>query len=167
MKDALRALNELKEQGLIQDYAIGGAIATLRWTAPFFTQDLDVFIVLSGERRGAGIVVLSPIYEYLARKGSEWHGRWLVVGGIPVDIFPADPLEEEAVREAAEAEFEGVPTRVMTPEYLIPLFLRAGRDKDIVKARMLLEQADVDQKKLEGVLTRYGLYDKFQRLKER
>ncbi len=166
MKDALRALNELQEKGLIRAYAIGGAIAALRWTEPFFTQDLDVFIVLSGESGGEKLIVLSPIYEYLARQGYQWQGHWLVIGGVPVDIFPADPLEEEAIREAADVEYEGVPTKVITPEYLIPLFLRAGRDKDIFKARMLLEQAVVDLEKMEEVLSRYGLYERFQRLKE-
>ncbi len=167
MKEALRALNELKEKGLIRDYAIGGAIAALRWTEPFFTQDLDVFIVPSGESSGEKLIVLSPIYEYLARQGCQWQGHWLVIGGIPVDIFPADPLEEEAIREAAPVEYEGIPTRVITPEYLIPLFLRAGRDKDVRKARMLLEQADVGREKMEGVLVRYGLYERFQQLRER
>jgi hypothetical protein len=38
-------MNNLKEKGLIKDYAIGGAIATLRWTEPFFTRDLDIFVI--------------------------------------------------------------------------------------------------------------------------
>lgn len=163
MKSVLQAFNELKENGLIRDYAIGGAIAALRWTEPFFTQDLDIFVVLFGESE-KGLVVLSPIYEYLASRGWAWQGHWMVTEGIPVDIFPADPLEEEAVREAAEVEYEGVRTKVITPEYLIPLFLRAGRDKDILKIRMLLEQAEVDLERLKEIATRFGLYDRWERL---
>ena len=36
MKKAIEVMNELKEKGLIKDYAIGGAIAALRWVEPFF-----------------------------------------------------------------------------------------------------------------------------------
>jgi len=69
VKETLKVLNELKEKGLIRDYAIGGAIAALRWTEPFFTQDLDVFILLKDEDKKKGVIDLSPIYEYLKSKG--------------------------------------------------------------------------------------------------
>jgi hypothetical protein len=46
MKNVLEVMNNLKEKGLIKDYAIGGAIATLKWTEPFFTRDLDKFFIL-------------------------------------------------------------------------------------------------------------------------
>lgn len=80
---------------------------------------------------------------------------------VPVDISPADPLEREAVEGAQEVEYEGVRTKVITPEYLIALFLRAGRDKDLRKVEMLLEQCDIDRPRLEGILARYGLHGKF------
>lgn len=110
MREALRILNELKQRGLIKDYAVGGAIATLMWTEPFLTQDLDVFVVL--EPPQAGLILLNPIYEYFHSRGWAWKGRWIVVEGIPVDIFPADPLEAEAVEHAAEIEYEGNDARV-------------------------------------------------------
>ena len=37
---ALRALNELKASGVIQDYAIGGAMGVVFWTEPVVTYDL-------------------------------------------------------------------------------------------------------------------------------
>ena len=46
MKNVLEIMNDLKEKGLIKDYAIVGAIATLRWAEPFFTRDLDKFFIL-------------------------------------------------------------------------------------------------------------------------
>ncbi len=159
MKSALQVLNELKEIELIQDYAIGGAVAALKWTEPFLTQDLDIFVVLKTAQEG--LVLLTPIYEYFQSRGYTWKGHWIVVEGIPVDVFPADPLEAEAVGQAAEVEYEGIRTKVITPEYLIALFLRAGREKDLVKMRMLLEQADVDREHLRDILKRYGLSEKF------
>jgi len=32
LKKTLEVINELKKEGLIKDYAIGGAIGALRWT---------------------------------------------------------------------------------------------------------------------------------------
>ena len=157
----------LKEEGLIQDYAIGGAIAALRWTEPFFTQDLDVFILLKDEDKKKGVIDLSPIYEYLKSKGYEWKGHWIMIEGVPVDIFPADPLEKEAIEQAQEVEYEGVKTKVIVPEYLIALFLRAGRDKDLRKIEMLLEQCQIDRERLQKILSQYGLNEKFKEFEER
>jgi len=168
MKETLKVLNELKEKGLIQDYAIGGAIAALRWIEPFFTQDLDVFILLKDEDdKKEEVIDLSPIYEYLKGKGYEWKGHWIMIEGVPVDIFPADPLEKEAIEQAQEVEYEGVKTKVIVPEYLIALFLKAGRDKDLRKIEMLLEQCDVDRQKLEGILNRYNLNKEFKDFEEK
>lgn len=166
MKKALQVLNELKEKGLIKDYAIGGAIAALRWTEPFFTQDLDIFILLE-EANERGLIILTPIYEYLKRKGYAWKEHWVMIEGVPVDLFPADPLEKEAVEQAQEVEYEGVGTKVIIPEYLIALFLRAGRDKDWRKIQMLLEQCQIDRGTLERILSRYGLDKKFRAFEEK
>ncbi len=166
MRSVIRVMNELKEQGLIKDYAIGGAVAALRWTEPFLTQDLDIFVVLEREVDASGLIVLTPIYEYLRNQGYVWKGHWIMIEGIPVDIFPADPLEREAIAEAVEVEYEGITTKVMTPEYLIALFLRANRAKDKGKIALLLEQAEVDMEKLVGILSRYGLTERFEAWKE-
>jgi len=167
MKNALNVLNELKEKGLIKDYAIGGAIAALRWTEPFFTQDLVIFILLKKEAGEKGLVILSPIYEHLKSKGYVRKGHWIMIEGVPVDIFPADPLEKEAIEEAEEAEYEGVKTKVIIPEYLIALFLRAGRDKDLRKVQMLLEQCEIDRERLQSILTQYDLDEKFRDFEEK
>ncbi len=159
MREALRILNELKEEKLIRDYAIGGAVAALRWTEPFFTQDLDIFVIVEVVQEG--LIVLSPIYEYFRKRGYTWKGHWIIVEGIPIDIFPADPLETEAIEQAVEVEYAGIQAKVMTPEYLIALFLRAGREKDRIKIGMLLEQSGVDRERLKEILERYGLFERF------
>ncbi|OGF68033.1 MAG: hypothetical protein A2Y62_19355 [Candidatus Fischerbacteria bacterium RBG_13_37_8] len=166
MKNTIKALNELREKGLIKDYAIGGAIAALRWTEPFFTQDLDIFVILEKDDSESKLIVLTPIYEYLKAKGCVWEKHWLIIEGVPVDIFPADDLEMEAIENAQETEYETVKTKIMTPEYLIALFLRAGREKDKRKIQMLLEQSEIDIEKLNSVLQKYGLIDKFEEYKK-
>jgi hypothetical protein len=166
MRRTLEVINELKREKLINDYAIGGAIGALRWVEPFFTRDLDVFITPAGESQDKELVVLSPIYDYLAGKGyKEWHGQWIMIEGIPVEFIPAAGLTREAVEKSIIIDFEGVKTKVMTPEYLIASFLLAGRDKDIAKIKLLLEQAPLDQAKLTGILSRHNLLEKFYNVK--
>ncbi|PIP12806.1 MAG: hypothetical protein COT45_04875 [bacterium (Candidatus Stahlbacteria) CG08_land_8_20_14_0_20_40_26] len=162
MKNTLKVINELREKGLIKDYAIGGGIGTLRWVEPFFTRDLDIFIILAQESKDKKLINLSPIYDYLKSKGyNEWIGQWLIIEGIPVEFIPAFGLAKESVENAIETNFEGVKTKVMTPEYLISLLLKASRDKDKIKIKMLLEQTRIDMEKLKALLTKYNLNDAF------
>ena len=167
MKKTLEVINELEKEKLIKTYAIGGAIGALRWVEPFFTRDLDVFILLAKELKDKELVVLTPIYDYLAGKGyKEWRGQWIMIEGIPVEFIPAVGLSREAVEQSIVVDFEGVKTKVMTPEYLIASFLLAGRDKDIAKIKLLLEQAPLDHEKLTGILSRYNLLEKFHNLRD-
>lgn len=160
MKNTIEIINELKQKGLIKDYAIGGAIGALKWVEPFFTRGLDIFIITLSEGKKE-VINLSSIYDYLKNKGFIWQGQWLVIAGVPVDFIPASGLDKEAVENAQETEYEGIRTKVIIPEYLIGLFLKAGRDKDIRKIEMLLEQAKIDRTKLDKILENYGLTEKF------
>ncbi|MBI4548699.1 MAG: hypothetical protein HY707_12005, partial [Ignavibacteriae bacterium] len=119
MKKTLKVINELREKNLIEDYAIGGGIATLFYTEPFLTYDLDVFMTLPRKMKEKNLISLSPIFDYLKKKGYSWKGEHIVIGGIPVQFIPVDALEEEAVRHAREMKYRGVTTRVLTPEYLM------------------------------------------------
>jgi hypothetical protein len=64
-------------------------------------------------------------------------------------------------QNAIETEFEGIKTKVMSPEYLIALLLKAGRDKDKIKIEMLLRQTTIDKEKLKEILSKYNLSEKF------
>lgn len=163
MKKTLEVINELKQRGLINDYAIGGAIAALKWTEPFFTRDLALFIIPEKRVGKERLIVLSSIYEYLKGKGYDtWTGQWLMIEGVPVELIPAEGVTQEAVENAVETLFEGVATRVISAEYLIALFLIASRDKDKIKIRMLLEQATINMEYLRDILERYGLWEQFE-----
>lgn len=166
MKDTIKVINELKKEKLIKDYAIGGAIGVLKWVEPFFTRDLDIFIIPIKETKEE-LINLSLMYEYLKKKGCFWKEQWIIIKGIPVDFIPTDGVEKEAVENAQETEYEGVKTKVITPEYLIALFLKAGRDKDIRKIEMLLEQAEIDMGKLDKILKVHGLTMKFIKFKKK
>ena len=44
--DALRAINRLKADGVVEDYAVAGAMALVFWAEPVPTYDLDVLAFL-------------------------------------------------------------------------------------------------------------------------
>jgi len=166
MKKTLEVINELKQQHLIKEYAIGGAIAALKWTEPFFTRDLDIFIIPEIKISKENIFDLSPVYEYLKNRGyDKWTGQWLIVEGVPLEFIPAEGVAAEAVENAVETDYEGVRTRVMSAEYLIALFLIASREKDIMKIRLLLEQTSINKELLKDILERYHLLEKFEKVK--
>lgn len=167
MKNTIEVINDLEKEGFIKDYAIGGAIGALRWVEPFFTKDLDILIVLYQEIREEDLVILTPIYEYLKNKGYQWEGQWIIIEGVPVDFIVADKLETEAIENARQTEYDEVKVKVVTPEYLIALFLRAGRNKDIIKIEMLFNQTKVDMERLNSILDRYGLTEKFVKFREK
>lgn len=161
MKNTLNVINELKEIKLIKDYAIGGAIAVLKWVEPFFTRDLDIFYIPLQEPINKELILLSTIHNYLKTKGyDKWIGQWIIIEGVPVEFIPAEGLSKEALQNAVETEFEGIKTKVMTPEYLIALLLKANRDKDKIKIEMLLKQTTIDKEKLKEILSKYNLNEK-------
>jgi predicted nucleotidyltransferase len=161
MEKTIKIINELKKKKLIKDYVIGGGIATIFYVEPILTYDLDVFIIPFEKGKEKNLILLSPMFNYLEDKGYPWKGEHAIIEGVPVQFIPVDKLEEEAVRDAKEIEYEGVKTKVMIPEYLISVLLRAGRKKDIQKIEKLLEQTKIDMKKLKNILHRYGLSKKF------
>lgn len=166
MRQTLKVINELKDKGLINDYAIGGGIAALFYIEPFLTYDLDVFIISVERADEKNLILLSPIFDYLKSKGYFWKGEHIIMEGVPVQFIPADELEKEAVENAKVMEYEGIKAKVITPEYLIVILLRAGRKKDIEKIEKLLEQTDIDRTKLEEILNKFGLKERFKFLKE-
>ena len=167
MKKAFKVINELKKKSLIDAYAIGGGIATLFYIEPFLTYDLDVFVILSEKMEKKKLNSLSTVFDYLKKKGYSFRREHIIIEGIPVQFIPADDLEEEAVRNAREIEYEKIKTRVITPEYLIVILLRVGRKKDVDKIEKLLEQTEIERKKLNEILKRYSLMEKFKLLRKR
>jgi hypothetical protein len=47
-----------------------------------------------------------------------------VIEGVPVQFLPAhNPLDDEAIKRAVTLEYEGVPVRVVRPEFLVAHYL--------------------------------------------
>ena len=156
--DVIAAINDLKERTLIQEYAVFGAVAQAFWDEAIPTFDLDV-LVLPAPTQGI-LIDLGRIYEWAAERGYERKSEHLVISGVPVQFVPApDVLAEEAVKVAAIRELNGVPIRVVRPEYLIALWLQPPANSPARKerARKLLESGQVDDALLADLMARYNL----------
>ena len=161
MKKTLAVINELKKQGIIEDYAIGGGIAAIYYIEPILTYDLDIFVILP-QAKGKRVIDLSVLFNDLRRKGYSWKKEHLIIEGVPVQFIPADELETEAIGNAPNVDYEGTKTKVFSAEYLIAVLVRAGRSKDIEKVEKILEQSTVKYRKLKSILSKHKLLSKYE-----
>jgi len=151
LPEALSAVNELKEKGVIQDYAIGGGYAVIYHNVPYSSYDLDVFAIISGEE---SLDILSPIYKYFRERGNKIEDEYIFIEDTPVQILPnISPLYNEAVEQAHEIEIEGVWSKIARVEHLIVIALEVFRPKDRIRVVQLLEKAD--KKTLDEILDRF------------
>lgn len=154
LAEVLAAANGLVAVGLIEDWALGGALAAIYYVEPFTTYDADIFFIPMDKGLTAGI---PAIYSHLQTHGWEVEREHLVVRGFPVQFLAASDLTEEAVREAERIEYEGVPARVFRAEHIVAIAASVGRAKDKARIEQLLQQADLDQSRLEDILRRHNL----------
>jgi hypothetical protein len=154
LADVLRAANELVSTELIKDYALGGALAAIYYTEPVTTYDADIIFIASDKTLSAGIFA---IYSHLKSKGWRVEREHLLVKDFPVQFLAASGLSEEAVREAKQVEYEGVPAKVFRPEYIIAIAASVGRHKDLARIEQLMTQARIDKALLDEILRRYNL----------
>lgn len=156
--DALRVLNEMKASGVVEDYAVAGAMAMVFWAEPIPTYDLDVLVFLPVSKRT--IVSLEPLYAWTKQHGYAAQAEHVVIAGVPVQFLPAhNALAEEAVDRAANLTYEGVEVRVVRPEYLVALYLEPGARtlKRRERAAALMESAGLDRAVLDDLLVRFRL----------
>lgn len=153
LADVLRAANELVGAGLIEDYALGGALAAIYYVEPFTTYDADIIFVAVETGLTAGI---PAIYAHLEAQGWRVEREHLLVKDFPVQFLAAAGLTE-AVREACAIEYEGVPAKVFRPEHIIAIAASVGRHKDLARIEQMLAQAEIDRALLDEILRRYNL----------
>jgi hypothetical protein len=154
LAEVLRASNDLATAGLIEDWALGGALAAIYYVEPFTTYDADIFFIPKDKGLSAGIPAM---YAHLQAKGWQAEGEHLLVRGFPVQFLAAHGLTEEAVRAAERIEFEGVPAKIFRAEHIIAIAASVGRAKDKARIEQLLQQADFDKSYLADLLRRHKL----------
>ncbi len=151
------------KDGVIEQYAIGGAVAAIFYIEPINTNDLDIFFHVKDP--SAGLDILAPLYEYLSDLGYKGQGDSIDIEGWPVQFLPIfNPLLEEAVEQAREVTFHRTKTRVMQAEHLVAIMLQTGRLKDHARIAQFIEHNAVDQERLDSILIRHGLVKKWETL---
>lgn len=162
MKATLEAINQMRADGVIGQYAIGGAVGATFYLEPVATLDIDVFVTFQ-ERAGSALISLTPIHDYLTSRGFKVEREYILIGGWPVQFLPpGNALVEEALAQAVETEVEGVRTRVMTAEHLVAIALQTGRAKDAARVLQFIESGSLDVDRLDGILRRHGLVAKWE-----
>ena len=165
MQEVAELLNGMREDGVVEDYALSGAAAQMRYTEAVATLDADVLVVTgTPERRDP----LGPIYAYCRGRGYTPEGEAVRVGAWPVQFIPVfSLLTREAVNRAETADFDGVPFRVVGAVYLAVIALSVGRAKDFARVLALLESGATTQHEIGSLAARHGLGDAWQRFRRR
>ena len=166
IQEVITAINQMQADGVIDRYAIGGAVGATFYLEPVATLDVDIFITFRPEP-GSLIASPKPILDYLKARGGTMEGEYIVIGGWPVQFLPpAGPLVEEALAQAVEIDVDGTPARVFTAEHLAAIALQTGRAKDKARLLQFIESAALDAGRFQAILARHGLVDawhKFER----
>jgi hypothetical protein len=165
---AIKVVNQLRDEGVISKYAVGGAVGALFYIEPTQTQDIDVFIHLESDS-GNSLVSLTPITERLKALGyTAWEEDKLIVEDWPIQFIPASkPIEIEAIRNAVEKPLtDGVIISVPPPEYLMLIAIDLCRPKDFIRLHQFYSEKVYDPEKLTSLLARHALTDQWNRVLE-
>jgi len=165
VEDAARLLNKMVEAGVIDDYAVFGAVAQMRYTEAVVTLDADVLVAVPNPD---ATDVLGPIYAFCRERGFEPEGEAIRVGDWPVQFIPTfSDLTEAAVRDAETGDLAGVPLRVVRADYLAVIALSVGRAKDLARILALQESGAVADPEIEALAGRFDLSSKWKDFCER
>lgn len=157
IQEVIEVLNAMQSDGVIDSYAIGGAVGATFYLEPLATVDVDVFLDLA-PAEGRQIVDPQPVFSYLSSRGCQMEGEYVIIGGWPVRFLPpCGPLVEEALAQALVADVEGRPARVFSAEHLAAIALQTGRGKDKARLLQFLESRSLDMPKYMDIVTRHGL----------
>lgn len=147
----------MRDDKVINAYAVGGATAVLFYAEPTRTYDVDVFITLPTETSG-GLTPLSGIYDWARAHKFPVESEHLMMHGVPVQMLPAyHDLVAAAIKTARVHDYAGVPVCVVDPEHLIALALQAGGARRRERAWLLLQSGMVDRPRLRALLDAHGI----------
>ena len=157
LADVFRVLNRMHDEGVVAQYAVGGATAVLFYAEPTRTYDLDVFVTLEAVGNDA-LAPLSRVYKWARGQGFGLQAEHLLIEGVPVQLLPTyNALVEAALATARVHDYGGVPVRVVGPEHLVALALQAGGARRRERAWQLLEAGAVDRERLRRILTTHAI----------
>lgn len=164
IREVIETINQMKADGIIDRYAVGGAVGAAFYLEPVSTLDVDIFMELHASQ-GLLVVDPSPIFRYLKEKGCTMEGQYMVVADSPVQFIPpGSPLAEEALHEAVERPIEETPAWVCTAEHLAALALQVGRTKDKLRIVQFIEAGKLEMERFRSIVERHQLGEKWRSL---
>ncbi len=157
LADVFRVLNRMRDDGIVAQYAVGGATAVLFYAEPTRTYDLDVFVAFEASGGGDALAPLSRVYGWARERGFSPRAEHLMIEGVPVQFLPAyNALARAALAAARLHDYEGVAVRVVDPDHLAALALQAGGARRRERAWQLLEAGAVDRERLRRILAAHA-----------
>lgn len=161
--EVIAALNQMEQDGVVDRYAIGGAVAATFYLEPVATLDVDVFVLFAGAKESL-LISPQPIFDYMKSRGGRIEGEYVVIGGWPVQFLPATgALLEEAIDLASELNVGGTTARVFRAEHLAAIALQTGRAKDKARLLQFIESKALNHEKFQTIVDRHNLRSAWQR----
>ena len=166
IREVIKMVNQMQADGVIERYAVGGAVGATFYLEPVATLDVDIFIAFQPEE-GSLIVSPKPIFDYLKARGGTMEGNTssLVVGRFnssrPPDRWgrrlsrrPWNPMSMARLRAYS------------LPNTSPPSRSRPRRAKDKARLLQFIEAGALDAARFQAILVRHGLvhaWQKFER----
>jgi hypothetical protein len=166
LSKTLAVINEMQRDGVVSEYAVGGAIAAFFYLEPAATFDVDIFISL--EPAAGGLISLTPIYEYLRARGYREKNETVTIEDWDVQFIPAyNPLLKEGLAAARAIDLDGIAVRILPAEYLMAIALQTGRGKDHARLLQFLEGGVADRACFDEILRRHHLEEQWRAFQEK
>ena len=86
MRETVQVLLQLRSEGLLARFAVGGAVAASFYIEAVNTEDLNIFAFLTPS--DSGLPVLTPLYVRLKQLGASVRNEHIMIHGWPVQILP-------------------------------------------------------------------------------
>ena len=162
LPDIFAELEAALTDGILERYAIGGAVGATFYIEPSATQDVDVFVVF--DEPSALLVSLAPIYSFFTRRGAVVQDEHLIIADWPVQFLPVTtPLVDDALAHAVYMHVDGQPVAVLSQEHLAAIALETGRMKDKIRLAQFLASPTFDRVQFDTLTERFGLTDTWAR----
>jgi len=163
INEVIAVINQMQADGVVERYAIGGAVGATFYLEPVATLDVDIFVAFES---APGSLIVSPqrIYDYLTARGCTTDREYIIIAGWPVQFLPpGTPLVAEALQESVVRDVDGTPAHVLTAEHLAAIALQTGRAKDKARLLQFVEAGVLDAARFQVILARHGLVDDWQK----
>lgn len=169
--NAIIFLNGMRDEGIINDYALIGGLALSAWIRPRTTRDVDLAVVVSEKITWAdmGSIIKTRLQKRVSmhkatQRTTIKEKLSFMSGHIEIDMIGTKDfdLAAEAIKNAVVVEIFKKKVKVVTPEYLILLKLLPLSSQDEVDIKALIKRADMD--KVKSLAQRHYLLPKLEAL---